>query len=78
MLQGLRLKKKQQQQLTEKDKLAMTKFKMPEGIRVIKAGKQPQNFPITLSARQSKYAQCTNKTVRKQIKLPKSMPAVML
>jgi len=56
----------------------MTKFKMPEGMGVIKAGKQPQNFPITLSARQSKYAQCTNKTVRKQIKLPKSMPAVML
>ena len=60
---GSKFKKKLMSPLwqpTEKDKLPisnLSKFKLPEGIGGPKAGKQIQNFPVTLIA----HAQCPNK-----------------
>jgi len=39
--------------LTEKDMLPINKFKSSKGIGAPKTGKQIQNFPVTLTVRES-------------------------
>ena len=52
-IQGLKLQRKKKKpevafwRLTEKDKSPINKFKSPEGIGTLKAGKQIQNFART-------------------------------
>ena len=53
---GLEIKRKTEVsfwRLTEKEESPISKFKSPEGVGAPKARKQIQNFPLTLTARQS-------------------------